>query len=53
MLSPAFITWVERLIYPFIWGSKWEKIKRLTIIRSLEEGGLGSVIFQFDAQPSM
>jgi exonuclease III len=43
ILTPAFHIWVERLIFNFIWGSKCEKMKRLTLIRPYNEGGLGAV----------
>jgi exonuclease III len=43
ILSPELHIWLERLIFNFIWGSTSEKMRRLTLIRPYNEGGLGAV----------
>ncbi len=41
ILTPSFMKWLERLIFKYIWSNKSERIKRLTLIRPYNQGGLG------------
>ena len=36
---------VEKILYRFLWGSNKEKIKRKTLIKNVEEGGLNMIHF--------
>ena len=47
VISPKnFITKNNKLMYHFVWGSKWERVERNTLCSSFEKGGANMIHLQ-------
>lgn len=39
----SFIKKLKRMLFVFVWGSKWEKVKRDTLILPIDSGGVNMI----------